>query len=279
MRNFIVASHGQTATAWFAEMLDMHPRINCSHGYYHPTLFATDPRFKALPGPERRRVTVERFFKLSLNDYLAELNKAGRRPWPWQRPFNGSVHCFTAGMMFHHLKSHRPPGLVWMNMIRNPVQRVNSVAAHWRTLLESDALARDHLLNIDFPAARHIADPVSARYDVDFSDAANAMFVTALLQLQHINIDLERCIQEDIPVITAERLVSDRAYFAEIVGRLTRGAIPITSGYLDQVFAAPRTNRHRSPGAQETWADWQWHAYQVVMDERTRGLYRSFGYE
>src|SRR2546426_9619946 len=59
---FIVASHGQTATKWFAKALDLHPQINCSHGYYYPPIAANDPR-SDLPVAEQRRVTEERFFK------------------------------------------------------------------------------------------------------------------------------------------------------------------------------------------------------------------------
>jgi len=279
MRNFIVASHGQTATKWFAKALDLHPQINCSHGYYYPPLAANDPRSE-MPVAEQRRVTEERFFKrpegLSLEEYFNELDELGRGQQADLPVFNGSVHCFTAAMMFNQLRTDRADGLVWMNMVRHPIDRINSVVAHWTNILVDDERFRKHLFECDLLRCRHLIELISEYHDVDFGTVQNALFIVALLQLQDIHNDLKACLDHHVPIIVQERLVSDRSYFRDIAVHLTRDEIEISKDYLDRIFAMPKINTHQL-GSRE-WVEWEKYGFGLVMTEDVRLLYCDLGY-
>jgi hypothetical protein len=284
---FIVASHGQTATFWFARALDSHPDIHCTHGYTYPSVSA---RARILTNEEtarQRKITYERYFRMNLDEYFAEQEEqraARSADDPDAKGVLGSVHTLTAGMIFHHLKVGVTTPFTWANMIRHPIARLHSVTRHWERLAD-DVLLQDQLEK-DWEHARFLLEYCEGTLAEATATHSDKLFTIGIKQMSDIAQDIIQCINEDVLLIHTERLTRNREYFRDTVARLCGAHIDVGDDYLDEVFAQGRSNIHaegrtRDPATiYRSWPLWRQAMLRNFFAARKyTELYSMLGYD
>lgn len=281
-RYFIIASHGQTATLWLASALNRHEKVFCTHGYSYPVESAHGRDLTLEEDLKRIQATTDRFWDLSVEAYLNELEEAA------SHPVVGNVHAFTVGRLLDLLpacpkKMRRQ--LIIMNMIRHPVSRMLSTFKCWTS--EQDETVIAPFVEKDFNTrCQHIVSYLLNRHKIDFTNNRNKNFVASLLVMEDITRDAQLADHKKIHNIRYEDITKDKDYFGKVAKQLLGKSMPLQPSELDFMFSQDIINRHakskpiQSDKIFENWNDWQRDGFNFIAKRSNmKKIYSVHGYD
>lgn len=276
---FIIASHGQTATMWFASALNRHPHIFCEHGYMYPPEGANGREFTLEEFKKRSEVTASRFWDLSIDQYIGELRDCTNEL------FAGSVHAFTYGRLAN-LMDVAPISftdrLTILNMVRHPITRITSTFKCWNPV-DAEKPSEFVFLSKDFETrCGHLVEYINKRHQIEFTPQDKS-FIVAILSLEDITQDMVRAKQNKVYNICFEKLISDVTYFCNVVRRITGNKLSHAS--IAELFHTKQVNKHnhqqeRTPEQQYAlWEPWQQDVFQFIVERHNmKEVYAEFDY-
>ena len=276
---FIVTCHGWSGSHWLATALNSHPEVICCHSALNilaDTKTWADDKLKKTIVP-RQNARLRRGV-VSTDELFKEVKSYGKAK------VYGNVHTLRIrdlpeiNSRFRARKSY-----ALMNMVRHPVSLVASGAGQLREMMEWDIYA---LLETSDAVREEmeLALETSEKYGINLCDNDNRAFITACHHQKHLARD--HMIAPDIPTIIMERVVSERAYYAEIFEQLTSKKLKADDEYLDNVFSIGKLNPHKA-GAKKSpeqeyaeWPAWQKEVFGRIFSRcNLRELYQKFGYD
>lgn len=281
---FLITSHGNTASLWLAAALNQYPDVFCTHAYDYPfPANGIEPRdLSAAEQQKRNAIIRKRLFKLSLAEFLHEMQSVTKKP------IVGNVHGYTYGRLLPKLASlphkHRQR-LIILNMVRHPITRVNSMSAMYYA---PDGLHQDHFVEVDFVSrCAHLRDYFDRHYaDLEYTPLVKAFFV-ALIALEDITRDVVLANSHGVKNISFEKVTSDPDYFAQLLNRVVNPYKALEQDRALSVFRnTPKINKHnadqnRSAETQyHAWEPWQRDLFNYVTRRMyMQEVYAEYGYQ
>ena len=298
MHEFLVASHGLSASYWLAYSLNLHPDIVCIHGSDRSVVSDQDEldidRLLERGGPGLL------FRKLQDIRAGAEARQGGFDRQQYDRWMSeiypgsgivGSVHSFRM-RDFEKIETTALSGLTVCNLIRHPVSLVNSGCG---------LLSRSFLYDLNelrWTASKVYQDDISfveslsAEYNLKPGENETLSFFGACVMMKGLSLDAEVC--ESMKARSSylgefrmEALTSDREAFARLIKGISEDTLDSDGDYLDRVFESDRLNAHSNrrnvskPGhVWDQWAPWQRKAFQHYFEKYgIRSFYGRLGYD
>lgn len=279
---FIITSHGQTATRWLSSILNMNPDIFCSHGYTHPPS-ATENR--DLTNSEIEALTKkanERFWNLSLNEYINELNSIVHKK------YIGSVHAYMYGYLLEKMKSENhlylKNKLVIINMVRHPITRIQSAYKCW--LPENLSDIKESFVQTDFDnRCQFIINGI--RKCKKLYSVSDKFFIVALLQSVDIAKDIELASRHKTKQIRFEDITSNPRSVSDLIYDLSRQTIRIAIEEASNLLNTKKINEHNTGSKLKDacnifmdWEPWKKAAYLYIhRSQKFEKVYSNFGYD
>lgn len=279
--SFLIASHGQTATLWLAAALNQHENIFCTHAYSYPPVPAKIAEFSVQEQVERDNASADRFWKLNVNDFIAELRAVSTAS------IVGNVHAFTYGRIasFNNETSFfKKKNTVMMNMVRDPITRIESMVRCWsKGSAEYETVA---FVEQDFSQrAHHIRGFLEKKYQLDHTQPYKK-FIVALLAIEDITKDILLAKKHGSRNILFEEITSNVSYFKDIFSELLQGRV-FDESVVEHIFhTTPKLNQHNTHSQVKTakaifehWTEWQKDAFNCVVElNKMDTIYRQLGY-
>lgn len=263
-QQFLITSHGHTATTWLALVLSSHPEIGCSHHTY------------SLQPPKKLKPSLHA--PISLVNYFAEL-KSQAKP---QFKAIGNIHGFVYSEIQQQLK--KMPNLTVVNMIRHPISRIESARSNW--LKTKKAL---DIANAEFyQESLRYAELVNKKYKLDFKSNINAyMFLKALSQQDQVYTDMRLAKENKILQIKYEEITKDPALLGKLINYITHGKVQVSYPMLKILISKPAQNTNNVKKLTEqqvyaTWPEWQKYAFYLHLSKNGRfdnNIYTNLGYD
>lgn len=279
---FVIASHGQTATLWLAAALNANKSIFCTHGYNYPPVATQIAEISIADQVARDNLTAERFWQLSLNEFMNELRANTNLP------VIGNVHAFIYRRI-HSLTRFRfrlrSRKITIMNMVRHPVTRVESMVRCW-TNSDPDRQVIPFVEHDFEHRSFHIRKQIENKYSLDHTQDYKK-FVVALLAIEDITKDILLAYTRGNRNIQFEKITTNLDYFSDVVTELLPEKYVVQSEIEDMFSKTPKLNQHNKTNNPQTpeyiyncWSDWQKEAFDFVI--KSSGLdkiYTKLGYE
>ncbi|GAC19915.1 hypothetical protein [Paraglaciecola arctica] len=280
VHNFIVTSHGLSATNWFSKSINMHPEVMCVHGN-EKNLF-DKAHIKNDEGISiSQKNSTQNHGDESIQQHFSSLSEVRTAK------SYGSVHYYR--LRDHNLQAgfnSRELNFNIANLVRNPVNLVNSSAAHYLNTLSSGNLNMHAEVFDTAVKQSQIYCQLATMYKLKMLDPYFLSFMAAcmtLTMLCHEHNLIDNC-----PHIPMEKLVTDQKYYSEVFSFLT--GIEPSESYINQVFSQNAINQHankRVESAEEqygAWQEWQKMAFYSVWDavNKQGGIskqYTKLGYD
>ncbi|MDU8909786.1 hypothetical protein [Aestuariicoccus sp. MJ-SS9] len=292
MTDFLIASHGVSASAWLAAFLHTHPKVHCVHGsqmqpvsgaetYDIDAIRAEKGMAGLLALAQQVRRGAQQRGARPLSQVFGDLRAAS------DRPIRGAVHSFRLRDLPGLDPGDRAAPIVVFNLVRHPVDVVHSAHGLLRQSMRIDLheawwtagrLVSGHLQTIETLAARHDLFP---------GDPEVISFFGACLALEGLAAD-QRAVPEVrgkdwvdwAGTLRSEDVTGDSQTRADLLTRI--GADPVAARALpDRINAHAGGGRDQGPRAKwARWSDWQRSAFQTFFDTaQLRAAYTGMGYD
>lgn len=278
--NFMVTSHGWSGSNWFADALNRHPKVLCTHSVtnevpsvgdgYSPQQADDMGRLQRLRG--RQDETLEQHF-----DGLRAKGRA---------EYYGSVHRYRIRDLVSLVKGPAP-AFSLSNQVRHPVKLVHSGTGQLTDMVETEVYTRAEVMNF-FSKFYPYYEYIAKRHHLNLADWEVLSFLAACSHMRVLAQELW-IMKKQFPrsqIILMERLTSDRTYFSQTVKRLTGDDFDISEQYLDDVFSIGKLNKHAQGGFDSAsdqysaWPDWKREAFSDLAAEAAIVTpYTSVGYD
>lgn len=291
-RYFLVTSHGWSASNWLAYVLQLHPKISCTHSARN--VIACDKDLQSDTNLKRHlgRLHTGYFSRQNqaLDSSYDEIEALGNTR------YLGSVHRFRLRdipVVFERFGPFQREYRV-MNLVRHPVTLVWSGYGQFQNLFRYDINELHWTLGKVLGHAREFAFDLGRRYDLMLGDYEVLAFLAAAVVLGSLRLDLDAmeavCELPNIDYrghVQMEKVTRDPAILKEVICKLCGPELSVTPGYLQNAFNAGQINRHRRDNHQlspeERWStfnNWQRETFLHFMDYFNIGEpHEAMGYD
>lgn len=267
IKTFFVTSYGRTATKWLTAIFNVHPEIFCTHG----------PTLEQLTTNEKVHRKQDEFYALSLDEIINNMRKnEGESCY-------GNFHAFTASNFYKKLLSENISyPYAWVNLTRHPFTRIESFVQEWEREIQINSFFKkqleDHIAS--HSSCQSYIELVRSRYDVDFSDIRNRLFIFSVIQQ---GTDLP---DSQLPCrnIKYEQLVNDIEYFMWFFHYLTK--MKMTDELVQSFFEKKGTNSSAIKGKSSFEVIHHWEKWKIMVvrffletSPEYATMYRDLNYE
>jgi hypothetical protein len=281
-RYFVVTSHGWSGSHWLAVALDTHPEILCFHSALHLHARGDDSSEQFLrANMSKHGAAVNSRECLSIDTVFDQEEKRAQNS---DKHILGNVHTYRLRDLPALQEKFPPPRThMVMNLIRHPVSLVASGHGQLKSFMSWDIYTFVDVVS-SLSGNLNVISELANQYGVNLLDSSVQAFLGACQHLYFLARDQK--IAPDAPTILMERVTSEPDYFAEVVRRLSVGALECTPSYLDKVFSLGRLNRHAqgekldASARYERWEPWQQEAFKnALVNSKLHNYYQKFGYD
>jgi hypothetical protein len=258
---FLVASRGLTATTWFSKALNRHGNICCTHGRDAPGREMESAELLQDDDYRKSRLTCEQWQRrATIDQFLATIDPEDSE---W---IVGNVHGYVLPELLDKMSASVHRGrIVIANMVRDPIAILES---YMSLVIHNHRSYREKYLLEHLPRAEK-NQPLLQAYGLGGDPSIEMQgFVEGCQMVNKMAQDLSHA---NVPVIRMEDLVSNKAFFVEVVNMLTIGRCVYPKSLLDEVFSVGPLNSHQikigrkqcdmSPGvaakSRRIWSGWE----------------------
>ena len=274
--NFIITCHGWSASKWFAAALNLHNNILCVHSVGELMGETRSHTKEEEAKLSKQGKTIGRYDK-SLDEHFENLHKKGKAI------AYGSVHRYRLRDLPKLGKVGFKTSFQIVNLIRHPVNLVNSGMGQFINLAKVDPHARYEILSFFKNEAKYY-EYLGHKYGLDLCDWSVMSFLAACSHMFVLVHDL--CCVKGVANVQMEKITTDRQYFSDVVSLLTKKSVHINDEYLDIVFSTSAINQHKKnkpilkPEQQYLeWDEWQKEAFAYFMQKsKIADFYTQLGY-
>jgi hypothetical protein len=249
---FLVTSHGWSGSSWFANILNSHDDIFCSH-LMHDRLPGKDDGEEKLEKNNLfdtvRQDSINRL-TTPMNDALAKLGSQSNTA------YKGNVGLYRARDLTVLIKKHGPlkHKITLVNLVRDPVSVVLSGYGQFQKRFKFD-LHELHwnlgkLLNNHYEFITSIRN----KYNLDLGKIQNLSFLSAAQTMASLRLDIDAVPYlkampnvEFLGVCQLEKLTADKEYFSELIEQLVPG-LTVSEDFLNKSLGTGPINRHYKKG-------------------------------
>ena len=250
--NFIITSHGWSASNWLAYSLNLHKHVICSHSALNAL-----PIEKEMHEESRLKKNIRKFHKgyktrveSSLSENYEKINSHG------EAKIYGSVHLYRMRDLPKQFENYKGElgAFTVMNLVRNPIDLVWSGFGQFQQLFRFDLNELHWTVGRLLKTDKDYVFDIGEKYNIEIGSYENLSFFCACRVLESLETDLEILKDENFSqnkninfkgFITKEDMTSDRDYYADILGRLGFVNDEIGSSYVDKVFKSGKINKHK----------------------------------
>ena len=294
MKQFMITSHGWSASNWVAHSLNLHPDITCTHSARNII-----PNRKDIHSSKELKKNIRKFHvgyasrqTNSFNDIFEIIKSYG------DTNYYGTVHFYRLrdipvvyenfGRSDHEIQIY--------NLIRNPIDLVWSGYGQFKDLFRYDLNELNWTLSKLLNEARDFVFDLADKYDLYIGDHENLAFLCSACILGSLRKDLDGLtfIQEKSPEnivycgeVKKEDITTNPAYLSNLLSNLTNSKLDISPEYLEEVYNLGAINHHKEDTSKieglaryETFTDWQKETFLFFMDKYSlTEPYKSYGYQ
>jgi hypothetical protein len=286
-KNFIVTSHGWSASNWLAFILNQNSHITTSHSAAN----LLDEK-------------LSNNIKDKLKDFHDGYKNRQSRPIDesydfieshGNADFFGSVHLYRLRDLPVQYEKFKNPKRNFnvVNLIRNPIDLVWSGYGQFKDLFKTD-INELHWTTGKILEDKDFIYHLNDKYDLLIGDYENLAFIGAARVLGSLRLDLDAMDKiENIPFIKylgevkMEDVTSKPEILKGLVLKLTNNEIEVSKEYLNEIYKIGQINKHKQDNKKitsqeryESLKDWQQETLLYYLNKyNIIEAYKSFGYD
>jgi len=287
---FFVTSHGWSGSSWFANVLNSHSDIFCSHLMYNRVPGIDDGEEKLQKNnlfDLVRRDSVDRL-TTPINEVIVKINDLTNKP------YQGNVGLYRArdlpflidkfGDLEHKIKI--------INLVRDPLSVVLSGYGQFQKRFKFDLHELHWNLGKLLSNNYEFISALSKRYGINLGNIQNLSFLAAAQVMASLRLDIDAVSHinrmkkvEFLGHCKLETLTTEKEYFREIIERVVPG-LNYSDEYLHSALSTGPINRHSQHAATsasdrfELLTSWQKEAINHFWKlNKLQSFYSSIGYQ
>jgi len=290
-KQFIITSHGWSASNWLAYALNLHPRVVCSHSARN--LLADEKSMNSNANLKRHLADLHKGYvsrqERSIDCAYREINSMG------EADLYGSVHVYRLRdlpVVYEKFGASKDAFNV-MNLVRHPVSLVWSGFGQFKDLFRYDLNELHWTSGKVLENGQALLSRLSETYDLNVGELDNLAFLGAAAVLGSLRLDLD-ALDKTVRLpdvrfmghIKMENVTRTPEVLARAIEALSDQTLLAEEPYLNAVYDAGVVNEHKKDGNKFDaasrylqFAPWQKEAFGYFFSKYDlEPAYREMGY-